>query len=253
MRAAVTILVRGFVCWLGLISFPMAQAAEDYEQFEKKIRPLLSQHCYECHSTQAKTVQAGLRLDTAEGVKRGGDSGPVLVPGQPESSLLIEVVNYEGDIPMPPQGKLSDAQIADLTEWIRAGAPFPPSSTPGANGAAPGGPIDFAQGRTFWSFQPVSVQPLPAVRQASWPRTKLDHFILAAMEREGLQPAESAERDTLIRRLSFALTGLPPTPEEVQAFAQDGTPEAYAALVERYLPSPQYGEKWGRMWLDLVR
>lgn len=253
MRAAVSLLVRGFVCWLGLVSFPMAQAAEDYEHFEKKIRPLLSQHCYECHSTQSKTVQAGLRLDTAEGVKRGGDSGPVLVPGQPESSLLIEVVDYEGDIAMPPQGKLTEAQIADLTEWIRAGAPFPPSSTPGAEGAARGGPIDFAQGRTFWSFQPVMVQPLPAVRQASWPRTKLDHFILAALEREGLQPSEPTARDTLIRRLSFALTGLPPTPEEVQAFVQDGSPEAYAALVERYLQSPQYGEKWGRMWLDLVR
>lgn len=252
MQRALIVLVGGLIGWLGLMSFSAARGAEQYEQFERKIRPLLSQHCYECHSAQAKTVHAGLRLDSAEGVKRGGDSGPVLVPGQPESSLLIDVVQYEGDIAMPPQGKLTDTQIADLTEWIRAGAPFPPSATPATEGV-PGGPIDFEQGRKHWSFQPVKTHSLPALKQADWPQTRLDHFVLAAMEREGLRPAEPVARDLLVRRLAFALTGLPPTPEEVQAFVQDGSPEAYTALVERYLQSPQYGEKWGRMWLDLVR
>lgn len=223
---------------------------EDYEYFERKIRPLLSARCYECHSSQAETVHAGLRLDSASDLHRGGDAGAVLVPGEPLNSLLIESIQYEGDIQMPPEGKLPQAEIDALVAWVERGAPFPPSSKAAER---PDGRIDFEAGREFWSFQPVTEQPLPKITNKSWPRRRIDSFVLAAMEREGLQPAPEADRLTLIRRLSFDLTGLPPTPDEVQEFIADDAPGAYERLVERLLQSPRYGEKWGRMWLDLAR
>jgi cytochrome c553 len=227
-----------------------SSSAETFEFFERKIRPLLSQHCYSCHSSQAKTIHGGLRLDTAAAVNQGGDSGAVLVPGKPEESLLIKTVHYTDDIQMPPSGKLSDSEIARLSAWIKQGAPFPPSTD---QVPRPSAAIDYAEGRKFWSFQPVIERPFPDVAQASWPRGRIDAFVLAAMEHHGLTPSPPADRATLIRRLYFDVIGLPPTPEQVRQFVNNDDPHAYEQLVDRLLESPQYGEKWSRWWLDMAR
>jgi hypothetical protein len=224
--------------------------ASDFEYFEKQIRPLLSRRCYSCHSADAKTVHGGLRLDALTALKRGGDSGATIVPGDPLKSLLIETLHYDGDIQMPPKGKLPDAEIAVLTEWIKRGAPFPPDTeTPDR----PDGEIDFDAGRQFWSFQPVAEQTPPDVIETAWPRQRLDYFLLAEMEENNLQPSDSADRKTLLRRLSFDLTGLPPTPAELDGFLNDETDQAYEKQVERLLQSPHFGERWGRLWLDFAR
>ncbi len=224
--------------------------AEDFEFFERKIRPLLSQHCYSCHSSHAKTVRGGLRLDTAAAFNLGGDSGPLLVRGKPEESLLIKSVRHTDDVQMPPTGKLAESEIAKLTAWVKQGAPFPPSTDQAPRAAAE---IDFAEARKFWSFQPSHEQPLPEVADASWPRGRIDAFVLAAMEGQGLTPSPRADRARLIRRLYFDLIGLPPRPDQVREFVNNDAPDAYAQLVDRLLDSPQYAEKWARWWLDMAR
>ncbi|MCA8988824.1 MAG: PSD1 domain-containing protein [Planctomycetaceae bacterium] len=223
---------------------------EDIAYFERKIRPLLSERCYSCHSTNAKVVHGELRMDTSAGLLQGGESGPLLIPGKPEESLLITAIQYEDGMEMPPKGKLPAAEIAELINWVKRGAPMPPVTE---QIAQPARQIDIEAGRQFWSFQPVQEHSLPEVKLAEWPKQRIDHFILSTMEQNGLSPTAPAERATLIRRLTFDLTGLPPTPEEVQAFVANDSPDAYRELVERLLASPQYGEKWGRMWLDLAR
>ena len=230
---------------------PPASAA-DIEFFEKKIRPLLAKRCYSCHSQSAKTVQGGLKLDSAQDVVAGGDSGPALVPGKPDASLLIAAVLFDkdADVQMPPKGRLPDAEIALLTEWVRRGAPFPST---GAAGPRESDEIDFETARQFWSFRSAEEQQVPKTNHADWPRQRLDHFVLAAMEREGLTPADEADRVTLLRRLTFDLTGLPPTPDEVDAFVNDTEPQAYERQVGRLMKSPHFGERWGRVWLDLAR
>ena len=239
---------------LVLISITFAEDSKfktsDFEYFEKHIRPLLSRRCYSCHSADAKTVQGGLRLDSSSALTKGGDSGAAILPGAPQQSLLIQTLHYEGDIQMPPKGKLPDVEIALLTEWVKHGAPFP------ADTDAPvraDGEIDFEAGRQFWSFQPVSEHTPPAVRDTSWPRRRIDHFLLAKMEQNNLQPSAAADRKTLLRRLSFNLTGLPPTPAELDEFVNDDSNQAYAKQVERLLQSPHFGERWGRLWLDFAR
>ena len=223
----------------------------DLEFFEKKVRPLLAEHCYECHSGRSKTLQGGLRLDSAVGLRLGGDSGPAVVTGKPRQSLLIDAVEYDVDsFQMPPQGKLSDQDIAVLAEWVRRGVPYPDSEEPPR---PQNEEIDMEAARQFWSFQPVARRPLPPVTDASWPRARIDHFTLAAMEREQLPPAPEADRLTLLRRLTFDLTGLPPSPEDLRRFAVDSRPDAYERQVDRLLNSPAYGERWARMWLDLAR
>ncbi|WP_345685401.1 PSD1 and planctomycete cytochrome C domain-containing protein [Novipirellula caenicola] len=233
---------------------PKIAAAEpdplEIEYFERKIRPLLSEHCFECHSEDSDTVQGGLRLDSAAGLAQGGDSGPAVVAGSPETSLLVETILYDGGIQMPPKGKLADSEIAELTRWVQRGAAFPPSASPVIQ--SPGG-IDFDQGRKFWSFQPVEEQPLPVINDSSWPQSRIDTFVLAAIEQHGLTPSPRADRGTLARRLYFDLTGLPPTPKQLQSFLDDTSPNAYDNLVNTLLESPHYGEKWGRWWLDMAR
>jgi mono/diheme cytochrome c family protein len=224
--------------------------AEEIAFFERKVRPLLSQHCYSCHSKDAKVVHGELHLDSVAGIIQGGESGAVVVAGKPDESLLIHAVQYQDGLEMPPKGQLSADEIAPLVSWINRGAVMPPIGE--VVEKRPRG-IDFNAGRQFWSFQPAIQQPLPATRQSTWPLQRLDHFILAKMEKSGLKPSARADRATLIRRLSFDLVGLPPTPEEVEHFVNDDSPEAYRELVERLLASPHYGEKWGRMWLDLAR
>lgn len=226
--------------------------AEETEFFEKNVRPVLAKHCYSCHSRKAKTLHASLKLDSAHDLAKGGDSGTLLVPGNPDASLLIQAIRYgkDADYQMPPKGRMSDQEIAILTEWVQRGGFHPADSV---SNPQPVSEIDIAAARNFWSFRPAQEQPLPTVSQSDWARQRLDHFVLAAMERENLSPTPEAERSRLLRRLSFDLIGLPPTPEEVAAFVEDKSPNAYERQVERLLASPHFGERWGRHWLDLAR
>jgi hypothetical protein len=222
-------------------------APEDRELFESKVRPLLVQRCHGCHSAAARKVRGGLRLDSPASLRKGGTSGPVIDTDRPEESLLLRVVRREADVPhMPPSQPLPAREVAILTEWARRGALMPESA------AAPR-TTDVAKGRKFWSFRPLAEQPLPTVKVPQWPRTRIDLFLLAGMGSHGLAPSPEADRRTLIRRLSFDLIGLPPGPEQVEAFVADPETQAYERLVERLLASPHHGERWGRFWLDLAR
>jgi hypothetical protein len=224
---------------------------EQIEFFEQKIRPLLVQRCYECHSEQADPLQGGLRLDRSAGVLDGGDSGPAIVPGKPDESLLIEAIGYRSDrLEMPPDGKLPQRELELLTEWVRRGAPMPAGSDAAA---VRNSGIDFAAGRQFWSFQPLAPRDLPPVRDGTWPSGRIDSFILAELDQHGLSPSAAAGRRTFLRRLAFDLTGLPPSPDEIDEFAADTDEAANVKRVDRLLASPHYGERWGRYWLDLAR
>ena len=224
-------------------------SAEDDAFFEKKVRPVLFARCQECHSTRTKKKRGGLLLDGRAAVLAGGETGPAAVPGHPEKSLLVQAVRFEhATVSMPPAGKLPPAEVAVLEEWVRRGVPFPgPSVVEAKTG------VDIAAGKAFWSFQPLAAHAPPPVRDAAWPRGRLDRFLLAGMERQGLAPSPMADRRTLARRLSFDLVGLPPTPADVEEFVNDKRPDAYGRLVERLLASPRFGERWGRYWLDLAR
>jgi hypothetical protein len=226
------------------------------EFFERRIRPLLAEQCYQCHSDQAKKLKGGLRLDSFAAMIQGGESKhPAIVPGKPEESLVIKAMRYgDEDLQMPPKKRLDDQAIKDMATWISMGAPFPGGDAGPATGLKPStDTTDPEKAKSFWSFQPISSPPVPAVTLASWPLGDIDRFVLARMEAQGVQPAPAADRRTLIRRATFDLTGLPPTPDEVDAFINDASPTAFATVVERLLASPRYGERWGRHWLDLVR
>ena len=227
-----------------------AISSSDLQFFEAKIRPLLIDRCYKCHSRDADKVKGGLMLDTREAWMNGGDSGAVIVPGKPDESLLIKAIRYEDeDLQMPPKGdKLSDQQIADLTEWIRRGAPDPRSLVAKGSSSAYGG-----VGRAHWSFQPVKKPAIPTVGNASWCKNPIDAFVLAKLEANGMTPNEPADKRTLIRRVTFDLIGLPPGEKEIEAFVADESPDAFAKVVDRLLASPRYGEHWARYWLDVAR
>ena len=223
------------------------------EFFETQVRPVLAENCYSCHGPQAQSGK--LRLDGRAFLLRGGESGPSLVPGHPEKSLLLDVVRHVGKIQMPPGGKLKPEQIEALDAWVKMGAPWPGAAVADeAKAAAATGEyrISDAQ-RKFWAFQPVRKPAPPAVKNAAWAKTPLDRFVLAKLEAKGLKPSPAADRRTLIRRATFDMHGLPPTPEEVEAFAADKSPDAWAKVVNRLLASPRYGERWGRHWLDIAR
>jgi cytochrome c553 len=219
--------------------------------FENKIRPILVKNCYPCHSSQAPKLKGGLSLEYRETVLKGGENGPALVPGNPETSLLIKAVRYtDTDLQMPPRGKkLSDDQIADLVAWVKMGAPDTRALAKGAGDTG----VWSKERRDHWAFKPIRKQPIPEVQDTNWVANPIDAFVLAKLEKEGMKPAPPADRRTLIRRATYDLTGLPPTPEEVQAFVDDTSPDAYAKVVDRLLASPQYGERWGRYWLDTAR
>jgi hypothetical protein len=222
------------------------------EFFEKSVRPLLATRCLECHS--AKEPEAGLRLDARENMVRGGDNGPVIVPGEPDKSLLITAIHYRDEnLQMPPTGKLTGEQIAALTTWVKIGAPWPAASA-AIRPAAPDETFEITpEERAFWSFQPVIASPVPAIKDTAWPKRDIDRFILARLESTSLPPSAPADKRTLLRRATFDLVGLPPTPEEVAAFLADDSPDAFAKVVERLLESPHYGERWARHWLDIAR
>jgi mono/diheme cytochrome c family protein len=220
--------------------------------FESKIRPILADNCYKCHSLENGKSKGGLTLDTRDGVLKGGEVGPVVVPGNPAASPLIKAVKYEDkDLQMPPSkegGKLKDEQIAALTEWVKMGAPDPRKEVPKTKltGLT-------AQARKHWSYQPVTKPEVPAIKNRVWCRTPVDGFILSKIEAKGMVPSPDASKETLLRRATYDLTGLPPTPQEVTDFLSDESAQAFSKVIERLLASPAYGERWGRYWLDTAR
>ncbi|MBX9788901.1 MAG: DUF1553 domain-containing protein [Pirellulales bacterium] len=224
-------------------------APADLEFFEKQIRPVLAQHCFECHGP--KKSQASLRLDVTRGWLTGGDSGPAVVPGKPAESLLIQAIAYDGEnVEMPPTGKLPAETIALLTSWVKRGAPAPAERDSVASGR---GAIDIEAGRKFWAYQAPRDVPPPEVRDLTWSSQSIDRYVLARLEAAGLRPQPEADRATLVRRLYFDLWGLPPAPSEIDAFVRDEASDAYEKLVDRLLASPRFGERFARHWLDLAR
>ncbi|QEH35519.1 Planctomycete cytochrome C [Aquisphaera giovannonii] len=238
--------------WLALayVIVVAAPALGSDEEFERSVRPLLVERCQKCHG--AGKSSGGLRLDSREAILKGGDTGPAAVEGKPDESLIVQAIEQRDELRMPPKGKLEAREIAVLRRWIEKGAAWP----------SPGGATEHTKaketvaataGRDWWSFQPLRDATPPAVKDEAWPRDEIDRFLLAKLESRGLKPAPEADRRTWIRRATYDLTGLPPSAEEVDAFARDDAPDAFARLVDRLLASPAYGERWGRHWLDLVR
>ena len=226
------------------------QADDGTDFFEKKIRPILIKHCYECHGEDEQ--ESDLRLDSYAEMLRGGATAPAIVPGEPNESLLLHTIGYEDDeLQMPPDGKLSDAVIADFRKWIEMDAPHPDANK--ASILPRKGALDLEKERQFWSFQPLVDTAIPTVMGSNWPQQSIDYFILSKLEQQQLSPAAPADRRTLIRRVTFDLTGLPPTPAEIDYFLYDKSPDAYQHLIDRLLDSEAYGERWGRFWLDVVR
>jgi len=240
---------RHVVILLWLLGGPLVATAEQFDFFEQRIRPLLVEHCYRCHSESSEKLKGGLRLDTRAGIRQGGDSGrPAVVPGRAQESLMVEAIRYSNEkLQMPPKGRLSEGQVNDVVRWINAGAPDPRTN------AGPALEWQRSGATGHWAFQPPRARAVPSVRQATWPRTPIDAYVLARLEQAGLQPAPRADKRTLLRRVSYDLTGLPPSPAEVTAFEVDESKEAFAKVVDHLLASPHYGERWGRHWLDVAR
>ena len=256
--------MRSFVPYLALVVTvifvaPSLHAADapsrdSIEFFETRIRPVLVEKCYSCHSEQSKKLKGDLKVDSAAALLRGGESGmPSVVPGHPEKSKLIEAIGYKTeDMQMPPKEKLAPAVIADFTAWVQMGAPDPRISTAAPTTAAASMDIATAK-KEWWSFHSPQPQTPPTVKNTAWGKTPIDAFILAKLEAKSIAPSKRADKHTLIRRATFDLTGLPPTPEEAAAFEADQSPDAYEKLVDRLLASPHYGERWARYWLDVCR
>jgi hypothetical protein len=222
------------------------------EFFEARIRPVLIEHCYECHSAKSKEVKGQLLVDSAAGLLRGGDSGPAIVAGKPDASLLIEALRYEG-VEMPPDGRLPANVVKDFERWVQMGSPDPRTDNPAPGVIKPQRTIDLEAGRRFWAFRPIVDHSRPKVTDESWPVSDIDAFVLRKLEAAGLKPAEDAARRTSIRRVYFDLIGLPPSPEDVTAFLEDTSEDALQTVVDRLLASPQFGVHWGRHWLDVAR
>ncbi len=226
--------------------------AEQLDFFEKKIRPILTESCYKCHSVEAGKSKGGLTLDSREATQKGGEGGPAVTPGDPSKSLLITAIQYtDKDLQMPPKKdgkKLPDEQIADLVAWVKMGAPDPRvgKAHKKLTGLS-------AEARAHWAYQPVKKPAIPAVKNRAWCATPVDAFILQKIEAQGMVPSPPADKETLLRRATYDLIGLPPTPKEIEAFLLDQSPGAFAKVVDRLLASPHYGERWGRFWLDSAR
>jgi mono/diheme cytochrome c family protein len=239
-----------------LSAIPIQAAPQDpaagLEFFEKKIRPMLSGHCYACHSAETKPA-GGLRVDDRNGLLIGGNTGPALVPGDPEkSSLIRRVTQKEEKRRMPLEGDhLTPQEVADLTKWIKEGAPWPAVKVPASLGKL--APEYQKLKQTHWAWQPIQDAKVPEVKDAAWPKGDIDRFILAELEKKELKPVGDADRVALIRRVTFDLTGLPPSPEQIEHFVKDQSPQAFEKLVDQLLASPAFGERWGRHWLDVAR
>ncbi len=244
-----------------LLGIPLLSPANEdpspkqLEFFESRIRPVLAQNCYKCHSAKAKKLKAGLYLDRRAGWQRGGENGPVIIPGKPKESRLIIAIRYDNnDLRMPKSGKLPAEVIADFEKWIEMGAPDP-RDAPLEETQISSGPRSksLEEGRKFWAFRPLDDPPPPRIQQKSHTAKPLDHFILAKLEKEKLRPAPPTDKGTLLRRVYFDLIGLPPTPEQIDSFLANDSPDAYPKLIDELLKSPQYAERWGRHWLDIAR
>ena len=236
--------------------------ADELKFFEAEIRPTLITHCYSCHSRTARTVKGALRVDTRDAIRKGGRTGPAVVPGDVDSSLLIRAVRYHDiDWQMPPDAKISDEEIAALEKWVAMGAPDPREEKPVAAGvgSSPGtahrwSAEDIAEGKSaHWAYKPLQAGSAPVVADSEWTKTAIDALVLAEMSERGLTPAARADKRTLLRRASLDLTGLPPSEDELRRFEADASPDAFAKSVDRMLASPTFGERWGRHWLDVAR
>ncbi len=243
--------MRPAVLTLFLLTASVASAADPAPSgddfFEKEVRPLLVDRCLKCHD-DAK-AKGDLKITSRDNLLKGGDRGPAVAPGKPDDSLLIRALRYDDKPQMPPTGKLDDAEIQVLTRWVEMGVPWPKAAVL----APPAGEFRITdEQRRFWSFQPVKATEPPAVKDAAWNGSAIDRFVQAKREALGVTPVGLADKRVLIRRVTFDLTGLPPTPEEVDAFLADDSPQAFEKLVDRLLASPAYGERWGRYWLDVA-
>lgn len=247
LRHLACVLAAALASGLSLAAFGGEPDEAGTRFFRERIEPVLIAECYRCHSAKAEKLQGGLRLDSRAGMLRGGETGPAIDVQDPEESLLLQAVRHEGGLEMPPdKPQLAEAVIADFAKWLDLGAPDPRSEVAGAIESEREDP------RRHWSFQPIARRPVPAV-EGEWVRTPIDAFVLAALKTRNWQPAPPAKRRELIRRVTFDLTGLPPTPEEVREFVSDPSPDANERLVDRLLASPRYGERWAQHWLDVVR
>ncbi len=247
-----TLLCTFAVVFSASVAWSEESAAEHAEFFEKQVRPILVARCQSCHG-EAKQ-EFGLRLDSRASVLSGSDDGPIVVAGEPEKSKLIAAIRYGGDIEMPPKGKLPDEEISVLTRWVELGLPWPAGGDASEKSAKRTGDELYRYAReNLWSLQPIDRRALPSVQQQDWPTNAIDVYVLAKLEAQDLSPSPAADRRTLFRRAKFDLLGLPPSAEEVAAFASDDSPDAYERLIDRLLASPAYGERWGRHWLDVAR
>lgn len=238
---------------LGGSGWAQDPASGGAEYFERKIRPILSDRCFSCHSAQAEKLKGALYLDSREGAIKGGDTGPAVVPGDPQKSLLIQAVRWsDGDLKMPPKKKLAADQIAVLEAWIQRGAPWG-SSGAGTAGRRKQVGLSIAEGRNFWAYTPVRKPAIPRAKDASWAKTEIDRFILARLEERGFRPSPPARKPVLLRRLYFDLVGIAPSPEQIDDFVRDESADAYEHVVDQLLASRQFGERWGRHWLDVAR
>ncbi|MEI8021750.1 MAG: DUF1549 domain-containing protein, partial [Schlesneria sp.] len=240
-----------------LVMFAKASSAQSPNEeglkfFEQKIRPVLVQHCYSCHSVgarDAKKLQGALFLDSAEGILTGGESGPALIKGKSAESRIMKAMKYDG-MEMPPSGKLSDEIIADFAKWVEMGAPDPREGT---TPIKPKREINIDEGRKWWSFQPLKIIAPPSIPEGVLARSPIDHFVVSAQLQQHLKPGIQTSKEKLIRRAYFDLIGLPPTPEQVDNFLNDVSPQAFEKVIDSLLESPRYGEKWARHWLDVAR
>jgi Protein of unknown function (DUF1549)/Protein of unknown function (DUF1553)/Planctomycete cytochrome C len=227
---------------------PGQYTAEQLSFFEKKIRPILIEHCYKCHSEEAE-MNGELSVDSRDALLKGGVSGPAIVPGNLKKSLLIAAVEYKDpDLEMPPDGRLPDATIGDLKQWVEMGVPDPRVAE-----ATDQKPYNPESAKTWWAYQPITAPEVPKTKNAEWPSTEIDRFVLAGLEARGLQPVGPAEKASLLRRVFIDLTGLPPTPDQQEKFLASDDPKQYERIVDWLLDQPQYGERWGRHWLDVAR
>jgi hypothetical protein len=256
LRSTLLVSILSIVALANSVCLASEPTSEQIDFFESRIRPVLVEHCYSCHNSTAEAA-ASLALDSREGLLNGGDNGPIVVSGKPEKSRLLAILRHDiSDLKMPQDGpKLSDDVVADFKHWIVMGAPDPRDMPPTAEELqrAISWEATFAKRKEWWSFQPVVKPPLPTVRNIDWSPHPVDRFLLAAMEAKNLAPAGRAAKRALLRRLSYVLTGLPPTPEEVRSFLADGSGAAYETQVDRLLNSPRFGERWARHWMDLFR
>ncbi len=240
----------GVEVWRGAIESASERLSEEQLAFfEKRIRPVLVEKCYSCHSSNAKEIHGQLLVDSRQAIRNGGATGPAVVPGKVEDSLLIKAIRYrETELQMPPDEPLSQSVVQDFEAWIASGAADPRTTPTQYSGRK----IDWETARSFWSLKPVSVVPFPEEAEGLT-CNPIDHFIREKIKQQGLSPSARAEKRALIRRASFDLIGLPPTPNQVDQFLNDPSPDAFAKLVDRLLESPEYGRRWGRYWLDVVR